>query len=387
MRRMITCAVAALLTAVAANAAQTPLVHVSSIDLSSQFNSTTGYGQNPLSIAFDGTNAYVGGYNSTAAAANIGVVKVSTIFGGTAGFAPLPNTQFSSPATRGLDALAYEGGTGSLIMAHDGGTAATSFISRRNASDGSSVWSMANPQGARPWAMAVDPLGDNGSAGVGFLVSGSGRRRLLSLATGANIFDGTNGGIINTSPLTSTNWRALEFDDLGNVVVGNQDGYGYGVRNTNNQWKTLAGVLNLTTRSVLKNVATNNVGQGIVVLEDVGSDLLAMSGRAMTTFTDSLGGVTTVADTKVHIRKLDGSVTDLTQIVLNGDEDGIGAAWAGNIKNLAFGVDGRGRPVLVVVDYVGRRLDVYVPEPATLGLLGVSALLALVRGPARSRKE
>jgi len=123
----------------------------------------------------------------------------------------------------------------------------------------------------------------------------------------------------------------------------------------------------------------NNVGQGIVILEDVGSDLLALSGRNQTTLTDSLGGVTNVVDTRVHIRNLDGSATGLTQFELNGDENGIGTPWLNDTKNLSFGVDGRGRPVLLVVDFVDRRLDVYVPEPGTLGLLGVSALLAMAR--------
>jgi hypothetical protein len=349
--------------------------------LGTEFNSATGYGDNPLSIAFDGTNAYVGGWNNSASAASIGVVKVSNIFGiGTPGFTPMPATQFTSPASRGLDALGYHPGTGSLLMAHDSGTAANSFVSRRNVSDGSSVWSISNPQTARPFAMAVDPLGDGGSAGVGFLVQGSGRRRLLSMSTGATIFDGTNGGIINTSPDSGSTWRALAFDSDGNVVVANQSAYGYGDRVTNNQWQTLAAAPNLTTRSILKNITANNVGQGIVIMEDLGSDLLALSGRNMTMFTDSTGGVTTVSDTDVHIRNLNGAVSGLTQFVLHGDEDGIGTPWANDTKNLAFGLDASGNGTLLVVDFVERRLDVYqVPEPGTVAFVALGGLAMLRR--------
>jgi hypothetical protein len=356
-------------------AAQTQLQHLAAYDLGPYFNSTSGYGQNPLSVAFDGTNAYVGGFNSTAAAANIGVVKVENVVGGSPTYTPLANTVFSSPATRGLDALAYHAATGSLLMAHDSGTAATSFLSRRNASDGSTVWSIANPQASRPAAMAVDPRGDGGNAGVGFLVQGSGRRRLLSMATGGTVFDGTNGGIVNTSPDSGTTWRGMAFDDLGNVLVSNQAAYGYGVRNTDNQWKTLAGALNLTSRSAFKNVNVNNVGQGVAILEDLGSDLLAFSGRNMTTLTDSLGGVTTVDSKMVQIRNLDGSTTGLTQIALAGDENGIGTPWTDNLKNLAFGLDASGKATLLVLDYTGRRLDVYqIPEPATLALVALAGL-------------
>ena len=60
------------------------------------------------------------------------------------------------------------------------------------------VWSISGPQNARPMAMAVDPRGDNGSPGVGFLVQGSGRRPLLALTNGSNRFYGTNGGIKKT---------------------------------------------------------------------------------------------------------------------------------------------------------------------------------------------
>lgn len=370
--------VALTLAATASHAAQ--FTHVSSIDLSAQFNTGTGYGSNPLSIAFDGTNAYVGGLNNTGAAADVGVVKVSNIFGGAATFAPLTATQFSAPATRGLDALSYDPVTSSLLMLHDGGTGAT-FISRRDAA-GNEIWTVANPQGSRPMAMAVDPIGNgDGNPGVAFGVQGSGRRRLLSMTDGTSLFDGSTGGIINGSPTAfGSAWRAMAFDAQGNIALSEDSGFMYGVRNTANQWKTLTGTLNATSSSVAKDGAPQNlVGQGIAILSDLGTDLLAMSGRNMTQFTDLAGGTTSVDDTMVHIRNLDGSVGSLTQISLNGAEDGIGTAWTGDIKNLAYGLNATGDPTLLVVDFIGRRMDVYVvPEPAMLAALLMGGL-AVVR--------
>ncbi len=390
MSRILTsaclCAAVVLGAAVAAAA---PLYHAKVIDLGDVFNNDFGYGNNPLSVAFDGTNAYVGGYNNSGATANVGVVKIENLLApGTPVKTPLPATVFSSPNLRGLDALSYDTGTNSLIMMHDSGAAGTSFISRRSAADGSAVWTTMNPQGARPAAMAVDPKGDNGSSGVGFLVQGSGRRRLLSMASGATIFDGSNGGIINAVPtLPGTAWRAMAFDSDGNIAIGEDSGYAYGKRylgdpaNLYNRWTDLAGVVNQTARSVKKNVDLNNVGQGIVILEDAGSDLLAFSGRDATQLTDLLGGVTAVSDNQVHIRNLDGSVTGLVQTELTGDENGIGTPWGStsDTKNLAYGKDASGRPVLLVLDFVERRLDVYVPEPTTAMLLGLPALLAIRR--------
>jgi len=371
----------AALAAASARAAQAQFSHVSSIDLSAHFNGESGYGNNPLSIAFDGTSAYVGGFNNTGAAANIGVVKVGAIFGGPANFTPLAATQFSSPPSRGLDAMSFDPTTSSLLLAHDSGAAGSSFISRRD-TNGANVWTVNSPQGQRPYAMAVDPLGNgSGSPGVGFLTQGSGRRRLLSMADGSTLFDGASGGIINPSPTAwGSSWRAMAFDPAGNIAISEDSGFQYGVRSTANQWTTLGAAPNLTSSSITKNTALNAVGQGIAILPGLGSDLLAVSGRNMTTFTDLSAGVTNVDDTKVHIRNLDGSVGSLTQIVLSGDENGIGTPWTGDIKNLAYGLNDDGNPTLLVLDFIDRRLDVYVvPEPSMLASLALVSMLGLRR--------
>jgi autotransporter-associated beta strand protein len=349
---------------VAAVAPAANLTHLSTIYLDTQFNETSGYGDNPLSLAFDGETAYVGGFNNSGADATIGVVKVSGLFGTEPLFTPMPLTQFVSPTGRGLDSLAYEAGNDSLILHHDAGGSQEGFISRRAASDGAEVWSVANPQGARPLgAVGIDPLGDNGSPGVGFLVQGSGRRRLLSMTDGSTIYDGSDGGIIlgEKDDVTDfgTAWRGVSFDSAGNIVTAEQDYYGYGVRIGTNQWQSLDGTNDRTSKSIVKNVGSNFVGQGVAIIEESGSSLLAVSGRNMTQFTDLLGGVTDVSDTNVQIRNLDGSTTGLTQIELNGGENGVGTPWRNDTKALTFGVDGGGRGTLLVVDFIERRLDVY----------------------------
>ncbi len=372
---------AALSLCLGASADQIPLLHTASIDLGAYFNGTSGYGDNPLSVAFDGTNAYVGGLkNTTGSPATVGVVRIDNVIGGVPSFVPLPDTLIPAvPNTRGIDALAFDRTLGALLLAHDSGSAASSLIRRHNP-DGTVVWTLPNPQGARPFALAVDPVGNAGAPGVAFLTQGSGRRRLLSLVDGSTIYDGTNGGIVNTDPDSGSTWRAVAFDSVGNIIVQNQTAIGYGVRQNANQWADLGGTLNVTERSLLKGTNANLVGQGVAILEGFGSDLIAVSSRNLTQYTDALGNVQPIDKLRVHIRNLDGSTAGLTQLDLVGDENGIGTPWTGDIKNLAFGLDAAGVPTLLVASFVERRLDVYqIPEPGALVLLALGGLALLRR--------
>src|SRR5205085_973082 len=54
----------------------------------------------------------------------------------------------------------------------------------------------------------------------------------------------------------------------GNITTGEDSGVGYGVRNTTNQFKTISGTLDVTTRAILKTTGTlNDVGNGVALLE------------------------------------------------------------------------------------------------------------------------
>ena len=53
-------------------------------------------GWNPLAVAFDGTNAYVSGFNNGAAAASVGVVKVNSVLSLAPTFTDLVNTRVTA---------------------------------------------------------------------------------------------------------------------------------------------------------------------------------------------------------------------------------------------------------------------------------------------------
>ncbi len=364
-------------------------VHTAAIDVGAGtdgFNSTTGNGANPLSVAFDGTNAYIGGYNNAGAAADVGVVKVTgVIAGGTPALTSLAATRFNSPVSRGIDALAYEATTTSLLLAHDSGSAASSFITRRRAADGAEDWRVMNPLGLRPWAMAIDPIGDGSGPGVAFFANGQGRRLMLKLSDGGVVYTTgageTPGGIINTFPTVfGTIWRAVAFDPDGNIALSAahsggataRGGFGCGLRDSANVWKALNGLdLNATTSSIERDSTGGNsinVGQGIAILYGIPGEpsLLACSARLAANFTPLGGSATPIIDTQVHIRNLDGSTTDVAVTELTGGEGGVGTDWAAgsNVKNLAYGPGTDGNRYLLVLDFVSRRLDVYRVEPS-----------------------
>ncbi len=385
---------ATLLTAVLVAAApQQTLMHTNQILLGAEFSETSGYGDFPLSLAFDGTNAYLGGINNSAVSpGTVGVVKVLGVTGATPTTSLLTNTLVASPEGRGLDALTYDASTDSLFMIHDSGSAATGFISRRSAVDGTEDWTITSPLGQRPMAGAIDPIGDVGSPVLAFLAQNNGRRLGLKVSDGSVLYDGSGGinpgGIIlgekNGTTDFGTAWRALAFDSAGNIAVTEQDFFGYGVRVTNNQWQSLDATADRISKSVERNNPLNFVAQGVAILEGLGpdgADLLAFTGRSMTQTTDLNGNATSVADTNVHLRNLDGSTTGLSQIALTGSEDGIAVDWQNTAKNIAFGIDPSGIPTLLVLDLIERRLDVYQVLPTLLtgdldgdGFVGITDL-------------
>ena len=56
--------------------AQLGLRMIQSVDVSG-----AGIGNNPASVTWNGTDAYVGGFNNTGGAANVGIARISDVLG------------------------------------------------------------------------------------------------------------------------------------------------------------------------------------------------------------------------------------------------------------------------------------------------------------------
>ncbi|QDU32504.1 hypothetical protein KS4_05360 [Poriferisphaera corsica] len=365
------------------NAAQTALRHSQAIDLSPYFiggapDSTVGFagnGNSPLSLAFDGTNAYISGYNNSSSDGSVGVVKVSNVTGtGNVTVTDL-GIKFDVSGFRGIDSMVYA--NDALYLANDNGTTSSSYIRKYDVSgDTPSLETEVNAPG-RPLTIDYNPNADN----ISYVQYSQGRIFQLNKDTLTEQEGDTHKAIIY-DPATGTAWRSVSFDSDGNVtaatfqgiVVGNLNGDGNGYRKLDDSG---AGVTN-----ALQYGADNNVWVSVDIVEDAGdSDLIAYTLRGTTEVTDSTGSSRSIDANNVYLANLDGSVDGLSQIELTGAEDGIGAAWQNDTKQIMYDVDAEGNGTLLVVSFGDERLDVYtfaaVPEPASMALLGAAGLLIL----------
>lgn len=188
---------------------QTALVD---LDIASSAGSPAYVGTNPSAVAWDGADLFVAGFNNSTATNDVGIVKVTDALG--AQTLGLSFGTLSTPGSRGYSGL--DMGSGAFAAAYDDGGSDPNGITS---------WSTA---GVQQWAamgrggsgVGLDPGFPGGNplvgSGVGWTSFGSGRRSLQDAATGAVIFDSTNGMVILTGE--GTFWRDMDYDpDTGDV--------------------------------------------------------------------------------------------------------------------------------------------------------------------------
>ena len=379
---------------------QFSLQHANSIDLSPAFfgegpmgEPPSDFGTNPLSVTYDGSSAYVGGWNGSGSASNVGIVRVNSPLSLSSSLTSLNPTVFSANASRGLDYLASSG-AGAVFGLYDDGTG-NGFIRRYDAS-GNQQWSVTPGNivaGYRPSAMAIDPLADNGQPALGMVGIGSGRRAALRLSDGSLVYGPSGattppplGEIINPNPASvggvtlGFTYRGIAFDAQGNIAVTAAGGTSYGVRDTQggtnfNRFVNLDGTSSATSPIAVKQTASGpalNVGQQLGFLEGLGAEtMLAVSERIGAPFeltlTSSRPGVpqlTGLDSRHVQIITTTGArPADLLNPALTGEEDGLGSGWTDDVKGIAVGRDANNLPALFVVSFTARTLDIYNLEP------------------------
>lgn len=369
-----------------------------SIALGTQFLTGGNYGDFPLSVGYANGNAFIGGYNSvTSASGNVGVVRIDNVLTGSTAFTGLgTEAQFNAGPGRGIDGITADS-TG-VYFAYDDGSGSTNFVRKINSDGTQTLWNVPTSSivsGYRASAIAIDPKANNGNPALGIVGIGSGRRVALDLTTGAVIygpsgFSGTLGDIVNPNPASvggvtlGFTYRGLAFDSAGNVAVTAQGGTSYALRDTvgNTNFNRFVNPLDNApsqSRPILVKQRNSDpagfVAQGLGFIEGLGADtLLAVSERiggdfslSLKTATDKAGNFTeqTGLDSRhLLIRKTDGSVPSiLTNPNIVGDEDGLTAAFNSDLKNIAIARDANNNPVILVLSYSQKRLDVYGIEP------------------------
>jgi hypothetical protein len=370
-----------------AQADQYRLQKTNSISLSSLFfggTSPSAYGVNPISVAFDGTNAYVGGYNNSGVAGTTGVIKVSDALGAAPVLAGLTGAGATVPTApfRSIDHL--DTFQGDIILAQvtgSSGNAGTSVL-RRITSGGTTVWDAPGGNvGLQPFAMAIDPRADAGTPAVSFVSQDdfNGLTRFSVKLSDGSALPGSAGLFSTAGRDIGFSPRDLSFDSQGNVAVITGRGTGYGRRAGTDNFVNNpvagggAGVLGAISHQPPD---VNNNGNAVAILEGAGTtNFLAMSTRIsggdVLSQTNSLGLQELGADARnINIRNLDGTVTGIQQLSLDGSEDFLGAAYTSQIKGMNTGRDVNGNPVLLVVDFSGNRLDIFQVEPTWTAATG-----------------
>ena len=382
-----------------ASAQSFTLQRSNSIDLTGFFfgGGTSTYGVNPISVAFDPSTgaAFVGGYNNSGTFGSIGVVRVDGVLTPAPFTAGLVGTgaTFNSSAFRGFQQLAVL--NNELFLAYDNNEGINPYIRKIDGTTGDPLWQVDNPAfGARPIAMAIDPRGgatDAGTLGVAGLrfmsqdpfVSG-GSAFSLRLSDGAVVYgpgsvvgQGAPGVFITAGQSANATFsnRDIAFDEAGNFLISTGTTHGVATRAGDNSF-------------VQYNVATPGAGstgvlrkqEGVVNAEGInGVFLPAIGGSGTANFMatsmrvptgDALsyvqqdGTIQPGLDARdVLLRNLDGSVRANTTSNLTGDEDFLGARYTGQVKDLSVGRDANGNPVLVVLSFADRRMDIYQIEP------------------------
>lgn len=196
-----------LLALPAAAAAQVSLTHVGTVDVSVTSNAANPeyIGNNPTAVAWNGTDLWVAGFNNLGTAGTTAIIRVSNAL-----TAPVFGTTFGvnagTPSSRGYTGLDLVGST--LLASYDPGASSPVGITAWDL-NGAPLWAKA-ARGSS--GVAFDPGWFTIDSGAAWTTFGHTRRSLQNLATGVDIYDSTNGMVIDPSPSPGTTWRDIAFD-------------------------------------------------------------------------------------------------------------------------------------------------------------------------------
>lgn len=221
-------------------------ISATSTDLDNPPPDADDIGVNTVAMAWGGNKLYLAGYNNSASFGETSIIEVTNPTA-TGLVTPTYSAKFSTdgftPGGRGFSGLALSPDGSQLAAAFDDGVADTPLgLQVFDTSNNTQTWAKANRGGS---GVDFDPGFPGGNAAVGSGVAyvesfGSGRRALQDSATGADIWDGTDGMIWIPNAGVSNNFtRDIAFDpDTGDMFVRSRNDVFFAERsgdNTTNQ--------------------------------------------------------------------------------------------------------------------------------------------------------
>lgn len=343
MKKFVTAA-SVLVACGSAMASGLTLNLVNQIDLTdSQDPTSPSYiGANPATVAWDGTDMFVAGWNNGRGTVDHGIVGIpnaasSDTLGNSFGLIETVNF-------RGYNSLDLRGDQ--LLAAYDGGSANALGLAIYDKSGG-----LLDSRNLRPSFANWDPANQGGNA-VGWTQFGSGR---LSVADGSDLsntlFDTVSGAFIFAG---STIQRGLDIDDSGNIALNDSNGnLTYFERTSPNGTGASA--------TVAAGLGTGDGNRNAIMNTPFG-DYVIFNRRSGATYGTSLD----LADTTGAAATLDVNGVDLSTLTSTGWWD--------------FDYDSATN-TLAAVEFSTRQAFVFdvVPSPGAAGLLGIAGLAAARR--------
>lgn len=360
---MIGCALVAGLAA-STHAAVVSMTLISTIDTSStSINTNANFvGSNVSSVAWNGTDLFVAGYNASGTVANTGMAKLSNALGASSWSSTFG--ALSTSSSRGFTGIAVKGNT--IAAGWDGGVASVNSVRAFDAVSLTQTWATGGgtPDSSRraTGGANFDP-GFNGAGtniGVSYITAGSGRRHLMNTATG-NYINGQNaGGIMTFQPGATTNWRGHAFDTAtGDLYTRESNRVGKAVRSGDN---TFVGSASNSIYQSITATAVDNQNIAFASTSMFGN-LLFFNDRSTAAIGQSFSSVIKVMGTDGTLHTLD-----------------LGTFSAANGNGAySFSFDAASQ-TLAVSDFANRAVYIFaVPTPGTLGLALAGGLLAARR--------
>jgi autotransporter-associated beta strand protein len=346
-------------------------------DISTTSDATSAHaiGSNPTAIAWNGTQLYAAGYNSSGATASVAITQILNP-NAAPGLNVVPTFSDSFGILPTLSGRGYTGlalTSGKLAAAWDNGSNSPSAIQGFETATNGLLWNLsasggttANVGTSRGMSgIGVDPgyqgIASQGGGGFAWTLQGSGRRAENDAATGVPTYvlsgsstpanpNSTLGMVLSSS---STLWRDMTFDPAtGDVYTRNNNFVMMNVRTGSNSCIPGINTISGTTITTAANSVSQNIAflDGITV-QDAGSfsgSALIFNNRASNGFGQAWTDVIKVTTT--------GS-TAVTQIPTNWKML-YEAAPANGSSLFDFGWDAASQ-TLAVMDYSNRKISIF----------------------------